>query len=442
LTLTLPSGRPIVYPGAHLTPNTKFEGGDPDVEYHDNARGQWKPVRAWFGTLVENVVQGTARDLLAAALLRFAERQLPTIFHCHDEVVIEVPIGSITGEDVLALMLEPPPWAVGLPLGGTVHAGANYFEEPDAKDVAKPLTTAIEDATAPVIAAVEDFIASVPPLEASTEIEREAAKDFLDSLPDTTAPLWDLVTLPMDASHHVACPFHDDPNPSCVIYADHWHCYGCGEHGDRVDWLRRVEGMSRAEAIAALQDWTGTGMGVRAENGDEAKLTYALGLWEAAGALVGTVGERYLAETRGIDTSKLPATIGEALRFHPRCPFGTGGQRAPCIVALMRDPVTDALVGIHRIGLREDNGAIVKIDRMALGHMGVVKLWPANSEGRLVAGEGIETTLATACNVEHDGAALTPAWSTVSKDGLGGLPVIDGVAHLVQLVDHDENGTG
>src|SRR5262249_2314603 len=54
LTLTLPSGRAIVYPGAHLTPNTKFEDGDPDIEFFDNARGQWKPARAWFGTLVEN----------------------------------------------------------------------------------------------------------------------------------------------------------------------------------------------------------------------------------------------------------------------------------------------------------------------------------------------------------------------------------------------------
>src|SRR5262249_8769677 len=37
LTLTLPSGRTIVYPDAHLTPNTKFENGDPDIEFMDNA---------------------------------------------------------------------------------------------------------------------------------------------------------------------------------------------------------------------------------------------------------------------------------------------------------------------------------------------------------------------------------------------------------------------
>src|SRR5262249_2731954 len=48
LTLTLPSGRAITYPGAHLAPNTKFEDGDPDIGFFDNARGQWKPARAWY----------------------------------------------------------------------------------------------------------------------------------------------------------------------------------------------------------------------------------------------------------------------------------------------------------------------------------------------------------------------------------------------------------
>jgi DNA polymerase len=46
LTLPLPSGRAINYPGARLVPNTKFENADPDIEFLDNARGQWKPARA------------------------------------------------------------------------------------------------------------------------------------------------------------------------------------------------------------------------------------------------------------------------------------------------------------------------------------------------------------------------------------------------------------
>ena len=122
LTLTLPSGRAINYPGAHLTANTKFEDGDPDIEFFDNARGQWKPVRAWFGTLVENVVQGTARDLLAAAIIRAEARGWSVVFHCHDEIVIEAAEGSVSEQEMLALLLEPPAWATGLPLGGKIHS--------------------------------------------------------------------------------------------------------------------------------------------------------------------------------------------------------------------------------------------------------------------------------------------------------------------------------
>jgi DNA polymerase len=130
LVLTLPSGRPITYPGARLV-SSKFEDGPSDIEFFDNARGQWKPYRAWFGTLVENVVQGTARDLLAAAVDRFESRGIPVVFHCHDEVTAEVPIGSLSEEEFLAILLELPQWAEGLPLGGKVHSGEHYLEPPE-----------------------------------------------------------------------------------------------------------------------------------------------------------------------------------------------------------------------------------------------------------------------------------------------------------------------
>ena len=48
LTMTLPSGRAIHYPGACLVPNSKFEGGEADVEFFDNAKRQWKRVRGWY----------------------------------------------------------------------------------------------------------------------------------------------------------------------------------------------------------------------------------------------------------------------------------------------------------------------------------------------------------------------------------------------------------
>jgi predicted Fe-S protein YdhL (DUF1289 family) len=384
--------------------------------------------------LVENCISGTARDLLAAALLRADARGWSIVHHCHDEMVIEAPDGALSEQEVLACMLELPTWAEGLPLGGKVHSGSIYFEGPETAEPPAEIVDAV------VERAVDAFVAGAKPLPDTKEIERGAEEDFLASLGTTTAPLTDLVTLPMDSSQRVSCPFHDDPNPSCKIYADHWHCFGCGRHGDRMDWLMQAEGMTRAEVLDALHDWSGP-VTVELQRSAEERLDFALEIWNAALPLAGSIGERYLAETRGIDIGKLPASINDALRFHPNCVFGASAYH-PCIVALMRSPVTNTPVRVHRIGLRQENGTVIKIDRRALGHMGVVKLWPANGAGQLIIGEGIETTLAAATRIPYRGAPLTPAWSAVAKGGLGRLPVLLDVSRLILLVDNDENQEG
>jgi DNA polymerase len=442
LTLALPSGRAINYPDARLVPNAKFEDGPSDIEFSDNAQGRWRRARGWFGVLVENVVQGTARDLLGAAILRFEKRAMPVVFHCHDEAVIEVPENSISESEVLAILLEPPAWAAGLPLNGKVHSGPLYLEAPATAEPPAAKTGTPDSLPAKVDSAIDAFVASAEPLPATRAVERGAEEDFLASLDATVAPLSDLVSLPIDSSGRVSCPFHDDPNPSCSIYPDHFYCHACGTRGSRLDWLLEVEGMTRAEALNALQDWAPGVAGVpeREQLSVEEKLAFALGIWDAALPLLGTLGERYLAETRGIDASKLPLLIHDALRFHPNCVFGEG--RHPCIIALMRDPATDAPVGIHRIGLTQANGTVTKLDRRALGRMGVVKLWPANGADQLVVGEGVETVLAVATRMSLKGAPLVPAWSAVSKGGVGSLPVLGGVERLILLVDNDENGEG
>lgn len=33
------------------------------------------------------------------------------------------------------------------------------------------------------------------------------------------------------------CPFHQEDTPSFHVYAEGYHCYGCGVHGDVFDWL-------------------------------------------------------------------------------------------------------------------------------------------------------------------------------------------------------------
>ena len=220
----------------------------------------------------------------------------------------------------------------------------------------------------------------------------------------------------------LCCPFHDDHTPSLAIYDDHFHCFGCGAHGDQVDWLMMIEGMSRDEALALLARWDGTTLvSPRRVDDGEACRARALRLWQQAKPIAGTLAAQYLTEHRRIDLAALPANIDEVLRFHPNCPFGPGA-RHPCLLALMRDITIDEPTGIHRIALTPDAG---KIDRRMLGRGGAVKLWPASAQ--LIIGEGIETTLAAATRISHRGAPLQPAWSAVSAGALGRLPVVPGV---------------
>ena len=50
------------------------------------------------------------------------------------------------------------------------------------------------------------------------------------------------------------CPFHEEAEGSFTVYADteRWYCFGCGEGGDVLDFLQRIEGLSLPEAIRRL----------------------------------------------------------------------------------------------------------------------------------------------------------------------------------------------
>jgi DNA primase len=50
------------------------------------------------------------------------------------------------------------------------------------------------------------------------------------------------------------CPFHAERRPSFHVFQDHYHCFGCGAHGDVFDWLEKQRGLSFRGAIDYLSD--------------------------------------------------------------------------------------------------------------------------------------------------------------------------------------------
>jgi CHC2 zinc finger/Toprim domain len=286
---------------------------------------------------------------------------------------------------------------------------------------AKPIDTAKT-----VIAEVEE-VEEVAEVDDSDDEDPDLS-DALDNV-----PLADLVTEPL-TSGQMCCPFHEDRTPSLRIYDDHYHCFGCGAHGDQLNWLVDVEGMDHDDAVELLKNWDGPLID-RAAKYDkaEANRSRALRLWGEAIPIANTLAARYLAETRSIDLAQLPADINAALRFHAHCPFN--GIHHPCLLALMRNVVTDEPTGIHRIALTSDAR---KIDRWMLGNAGAVKLWQAGPQ--LVVGEGIETVLAAATRILYEDAPLRPAWALLSSTPLAQFPILAGVERLLLLIDHDEAG--
>ena len=48
------------------------------------------------------------------------------------------------------------------------------------------------------------------------------------------------------------CPFHGEKTPSFYIYDDHYHCFGCGAHGDAITFVMQSEGASFMDAVERL----------------------------------------------------------------------------------------------------------------------------------------------------------------------------------------------
>lgn len=50
------------------------------------------------------------------------------------------------------------------------------------------------------------------------------------------------------------CPFHDEKTPSFHVrpHVNRWHCFGCGEGGDAISFIERIEHVTFVEAIELL----------------------------------------------------------------------------------------------------------------------------------------------------------------------------------------------
>lgn len=226
------------------------------------------------------------------------------------------------------------------------------------------------------------------------------------------------------------CPCHEDREPSLSIRdgADGRllvHCFaGC----DGADVLRAL---NRGGLLPERADRQPDPDAIERQEAEaRRRVEQARRCWAEAGAISGTLAERYLRR-RGIGCELPPS-----LRFHPSCWHGPTASKVPAMVAAVAHG--RQLVGVHRTFLAEPGVKAFKDNaKMMLGRCtgGAVRL--SGGAGPLLVAEGIETALTLLSGLQE---ARPRVWAALSTSGMAGLALPDEPGELVIAPDGDAPG--
>ncbi|KOM88032.1 DNA polymerase [Clostridium botulinum] len=125
LFIELPSGRRLSY----LRP--KIEPGPYDkiiITYEglQQTSKQWTTLETYGPKIVENIVQAFARDCLGETMFNVAKTGFNIVMHVHDELILDVPKGVSSVDQVCELFAKPISWAPELPLKADGYE-CNYY---------------------------------------------------------------------------------------------------------------------------------------------------------------------------------------------------------------------------------------------------------------------------------------------------------------------------
>ncbi len=97
--------------------------------------------------------------------------------------------------------------------------------------------------------------------------------------------------------HKGCCPFHNEKSPSFYVYDDHFHCFGCGAHGDAISFVMQSEGAGFTEAVERLAGEAGLDI-PRSDPREAERAAREAGTADIV-ALAASVYQRRLAEPEG-----------------------------------------------------------------------------------------------------------------------------------------------
>ena len=245
------------------------------------------------------------------------------------------------------------------------------------------------------------------------------------------------------------CPFHKEKTPSFTVNEGKgfYHCFGCGAHGDVIDFVMRFANRSFREAVEDLDhvheptDPDTTRRAAERQRRAEAErhaqderegrahTEYARRMWRRAVPASGTLVETYL-RARGI-TIPIPPS----LRYLAAAMHKPTGLILPAMIGGVQGP-DGKVKAVHRTFLSQNGTAKagVREPKMSLGPVagGAVRLAKAN--GRLAISEGIETGLSILQ------ATGIPTWAALSAPNMAKVILPPDIRDVILGPDGDEAG--
>jgi DNA polymerase len=130
LWCTLPSGRKLAYHKPEIRARDTSVGDRTGLSYMaaDSITKKYVRKDTYGGKIIENIIQATARDILADALLNSEKAGYPPVMHVHDEIVVEVPEGDGDVQEFTKIICAVPTWAKGCPINADAWRGKRYHK--------------------------------------------------------------------------------------------------------------------------------------------------------------------------------------------------------------------------------------------------------------------------------------------------------------------------
>lgn len=261
----------------------------------------------------------------------------------------------------------------------------------------------------------------------------------------------DLRLMRVGRQQAACCPFHAERTPSFFVWSDHYHCYGCGAHGDPIDYLMATRRIDFPAAVVEL-----TGQAPSSTNVVPLLRQFSLNsaarsaappvssriaeLW--AGADNPRLAELYLW-TRGI--SLRPKPLPEAIRGHSAVWCSETREMRPAMLAALTD-ASGAIRALQRVwcearldvtGGVPDKGSRsidLRAGKKTLGHMGSAAVRLAEPRNVLGLAEGVESALAAAQLFSM------PVWAVCGASRLGAIAIPEGVSTITIYGDDGASG--